>query len=217
MNFQIRLRVDESFSRIGYIKDWLDATPKGFAFEHNKPGNHHYHIYLFGLERNPDAMRRHIAKHVPDKERYAVGVTCGGKKKIKITPEGAYQYGSTKNGDNPIWVKGFTLEELESYHKNSVDFYKPMEVTVITKEDHYVVRPDRVWERLRDRMDEYADMTVARIKSKIAADYLNNGKAIPRTADLHRYAMSLYYLNKYRKDQAGDVQIPDTALENEYS
>lgn len=217
MNFQIRLRVDENFSRIGYIKDWLDAAPKGFAFEHNKPGNHHYHVYLFGLERNPDAMRRHLAKHIPDKERYAVGVTCGGKKKIKITPEGAYQYGSTKNGDNPIWYKGWTLEELAEYHEKAKEFYKPMEVTLITKEDHYVVRPDRVWERLREHVNDYGDMTVARIKSKIAVDYLNNGKAIPRSADLHRYATSLYYLNKYRREQVGDVQIPDTALEGEYS
>lgn len=217
MNFQIRLRVDENFSRIGYIKDWLDAAPKGFAFEHNKPGNHHYHVYLFGLERNPDAMRRHLAKHISDKERYAVGVTCGGKKKIKITPEGAYQYGSTKNGDNPIWYKGWTLEELAEYHEKAKEFYKPMEVTLITKEDHYVVRPDRVWERLREHVNDYGDMTVARIKSKIAVDYLNNGKAIPRSADLHRYATSLYYLNKYRREQVGDVQIPDTALEGEYS
>lgn len=217
MNFQVRIRTDEDFARISYIKDWLDATAKGFAFEHHKPGNHHYHIYLFGLERNPDWMRRHLAKFLPDKECYAVGVTCGGNKKVKITPDGAYQYGSTKNGDSPIWYKGFTLEELAEYHEKAKEFYKPMEVTLITKEDHYVVRPDRVWERLREHVNDYGDMTVARIKSKIAVDYLNNGKAIPRSADLHRYATSLYYLNKYRKEQVGDIQIPDFALENEYS
>lgn len=217
MNFQIRIRVDESFSRIGYIQDWIESTPKGFAFEHNIPGNRHYHIYLFGLERNQDAMRKHLGKFIPDKQRYAVGVTCGGKKKIKITPEGAWQYGSTKNHHTPIWTKGFTPTELEDFSAASQEFYKPMEVTLVTKEDHYIVRPDRVWERLREHVNDYGDMTVARIKSKIAVDYLNNGKAIPRSADLHRYATSLYYLNKYRYNQVGDVLIPDTALENEYS
>lgn len=217
MNFQIRIRIDEGFSRISFIQDWLNDAEKGFAFEHNKPGNRHYHVYLFGLQRNPDAMRKHIGKFIPDKERYMVGTTCGGKKKIKITPEGAYQYGSTKNGIMPIWTKGFTLEEIEQYHNNAAEYYKPMEVTLVTKEDHYVIRPDRVWERLHSNVADYADMTVARIKSKIAVDYLNNGKAIPRSADLHRYATSLYYLNKYRKEQPGDVKIPDTALETEYS
>lgn len=217
MNIQIRLRVDEDFSRIGYIQNWLNETPRGFAFEHNKPGNHHYHIYLFGLERNPDAMRKRLAKHIPDKERYAIGETCGGKKKLKITPEGAYQYGSTKNFNSPIWFKGFSLTELEEYHKSAEEFYKPVEATLIVKEEHYVVRPDRVWERLHAKADDYSDMTIARIKSKLSVEYLNSGRAIPRPSDLHRYAMSLFYLNKYKKEQVGDVEIPDTALEEYYN
>lgn len=215
MNVQVRIRVDEDFARISYIKDWLNETPRGLAFEHNKPGNHHYHVYLFGLERNCDAMRRHLGKHLP-KECYAVGITAG-KKKVKITPEYAYQYGTTKSLNNPIWTKGFPLEELETYHKNAEKYYKvPLLVTEKDGELPVVLyKIDRVWEKLRNAADEYQDMTIARIKSKISADYLNNGKAIPRSADLHRYAMSLFYLNKYKNEGTYD-QIPDTALEEYY-
>lgn len=215
MNIQVRIRTDESFSRISYIKDWLNETPRGLAFEHNKPGNHHYHLYLFGLERNCDAMRRHLGKHLP-KECYAVGITAG-KKKVKITPEYAYQYGTTKSLNNPIWTKGFPLEELETYHKNAEKFYKVPIVVSDTdaKLPEVIYKVDRVWEKLRDHKDEYKDMSIARIKSKISADYLNNGKAIPRSADLHRYAISLYYLNLYvGEDRHGFVT--DTALEEYY-
>lgn len=217
MSIQIRLRVDEkNISRIGYIQDWLIECQRGFAFEHDLPGNHHYHVYLFGLQRNVDAMRKHLGKFIPDKERYAVGVTCGGKKKLKITPEGAYQYGSTKNGNTPVWTKGFSPTELEQFAKDAAEFYKPVDAVKVTREDHYVVRPDRVWERLRTNADMYGNMTISRIKAVISADYLNNGKALPRQADLHRYAVSLYYLNKYKKEQAGDMEIPADALESMY-
>lgn len=216
MNKQIRLRVDESFTDISYIQDWLNASPRGFAFEHNKPGNHHYHIYLFGLERNTDAMRKHLGKHIPDKERYSVGETCGGKKRLKITEIGAYQYGTTKDHITPVWSKGVSLQEFEEYRKNAEEHYKPVPVTVVTKEEHYVVKADRVWERLHAKADDYSGLTIKAIKSKLAAEWLNNGRAVPRTADLHRYAMSLYYLNKFKKDQVGDTMIPDTALMEEY-
>lgn len=215
MNFQIRLRVDASFSDVIYIKDWLDAAPRGFAFEHNKPDNHHYHVYLFGLERNADAMRRHLGRYL-DKQCYSVATTCGGKKRIKITPIGAYQYGTESILRLPIWSKGFPLEELQSYHENATAHYKPIPVTVVTREERYVIKADRVWERLHSKADAYGGLTVKAIKSKLAAEWLNNGRAVPRTADLHRYAISLYYLNKFKKDQVGDTEIPDTALMEEY-
>jgi len=217
MNYQIRIRVDESFSRIDYIQDWLNEAQHGFAFEHNIPGNRHYHIYLFGFTRNADAMRRHLGKHIPEKERYAVGSTCGGKKKIKITPEGAYQYGTTKNRNTPIWTKGFTPTELEEYEKVAEKYYRPLPI-VVGPEDHLperevIFKVDRVWERLRDSRDKYKDLTLPKIKSKIAVDYLNSGKAVPRPSDLHRYAISIYYLNKY--DDKGYLE--DDALECEYN
>lgn len=214
---QIRIRVDEDFSRIDYIAAWLAEAPRGFAFEHSLPNNHHYHIYLFDLQRNPDAMRKHLGKFIDDKECYAVKTTCGGKKKLKITPEGAYQYGSTKSLNTPIWFKGFTLTELEDYHKSAEKYYN-VPIVASAEDAHLpevIYKVDRVWEKLRDHADDYRDMTIARIKSKISVDYLNNGKAIPRSADLHRYAMSLFYLNKYKNEETFD-QIPDTALEEYY-
>jgi len=212
MNYQLRIRTDEGFADIVYIQDWLGSTTKGFAFEHNKPGNHHYHVYLFGLDRNADAMRKLLGRYLPGKECYIVGTTCGGKKKLKITPEGAYQYGTTKHALSPIWVKGYTPEEVTKFHEAAIVHYKPMDVVNIIREEHYVVRPDRVWERLIAKQEDYKGITIKAIKSKLCAEWLNKGKAIPRPSDLHRYAVSLYYLNKYE----GAQMIPDTALMEEF-
>lgn len=212
MNCQIRIRTDAPFFDILCIQDWLSECQSGFAFHHNKPGNNHYHVYLFHLERNVDAMRRHLGKYYP-KECYSVSVTCGGRKRLQITYEGAYQYGTTKSLIDPLWVKGIPLDTLQEYHKIAKDFYTPTAVTVVTKEEHFVVRPDRVWERLRQNADAYSNLTLKEIKSKMAAEWLNNGKAIPRSADLHRYSLSLFMLNKYKKDQIGDILVPDGAFE----
>ena len=92
----------------------------------------------------------------------------------------------------------------------------PIQVTQVIKEEHYVVRPDRVWERLIDQIDKYQGKSIKQIKSTIAAQWINDGKAIPRPSDLHRYAVSIYYRNKYfNKDW--DHTVPDWALEGEYS
>lgn len=214
MDCQLRIRVDESFSRIEYIKDWLDVAPRGFAFEHNKPGNRHYHLYLFGIERDVDAMRKRLAKHLP-KEHYAVGKTCGGKLKLKISFAGAWQYGTTKDAHTPIWHKGFTVEEMESYAKTASNYYRPHPI-VARPEDanlpEVIIRADRVWERLFAHKEEYGNLTIKAIKSKLAVDWLNQGRAVPRSADLHRYSISLYYLNKFRDHP----YIPDNALMEEY-
>lgn len=123
-NFQVRIRTDVAWEQLDYISDWLKETARGFCFEHRKPDNHHYHVYLFGLERNGDAMRRHLGKHLPNKECYAVSTMCGKKKKRPVEPQGAYTYGTTKALINPQWFKGFTNDMMENFHQVAVDFHK---------------------------------------------------------------------------------------------
>lgn len=123
-NYQIRIRTDVEWEQLDYIAEWLQIAKAGFAFEHKKPDNHHYHIYLFGLERNDDAMRRHLGKHLPSKECYAVSRQCGKKKKRPIEPQGAYTYGTTQALISQIWFKGFSNDEMEKFHQVAKDFYK---------------------------------------------------------------------------------------------
>jgi len=120
---------------------------------------------------------------------------------LKITPEGAYQYGSTKDANTPIWFKGFTPTELEDFHKNAVEHYKPIEATLITRHEHYVVKPDHVWERFYAKMlenPETVTYTQGDFRKWIMADYLTRAKPVPRAADLNRYAFSLYLLRNKR-------------------
>lgn len=124
MNLQIRMRTDDIFADMAYISAWLNETPRGFAFEHDISGNHHYHLYVFGLARNPDAMRRHLGQHLPTKECYAVSKTCGKKRKRLVEPEGAYIYGTTKRLLDPIWVKGFSDDEIMKLALKAQLFYK---------------------------------------------------------------------------------------------
>lgn len=123
-NYQIRIRTDVEWEQLDYIAEWLQIAKAGFAFEHKKPNNHHYHIYLFGLERNDDAMRRYLGKHLPSKECYAVSMNCGKKKKRPIEPQGAYTYGTTMALIDHNWSKGFSNEELEKFQQFAKDFYK---------------------------------------------------------------------------------------------
>lgn len=123
MNLQIRIRTDVEFKDLAYISDWLSEAKSGYAFEHNVPDNHHYHIYVFGLERNPDAMRRYLGKHLPTKECYAVSTKCGKKKKRPVEPQGAYTYGATKYLLSPIWRKGFSEDQFIQFYELAKDFY----------------------------------------------------------------------------------------------
>jgi len=207
MNIQLRIRTDGDFAEILFIKDWVNGAFKCLAFEHDKPGNHHYHIYLFGLERNPDAMRKLLGRYL-NKECYSVSTTCGGRKLMKITQQGAWQYGTEKELKEPVFIKGFTDEEIKEMKSLAEVYYKPVEAVLVTREDHYVVRPDKVWQRLHEKVDDYKDKSVKQIKSMMCAEWLRAGKAIPRTADLHRYAMSLYMLNKFNHE------VPDSAFED---
>lgn len=213
MEFQIRLRTDELFSDILPIRDWLNKAREGFAFEHHKPGNHHYHIYLFGISITADALRKTLGRYY-EKSCYSVSTTAG-KAKDKIIPVLAWQYGTEDKLLDPVWIKSFTEENIQCFKKNAEEFYasqkQPISAVLITREDHYVVRPDRVWERLKLNQMKYKDKTVREIKAMIAAEWINAGKAMPRPSDLYRYATSLYYLNKY------DGEVPEGAMLEEFS
>lgn len=227
MDFQLRLRTDDVFNNIEYIKHWLEACERGYAFEHDKPGNHHYHVYLFGLDRKPDPMRKYLAKYLPTKECYSVGTTAG-KKKEPINTMIAYQYGTEATLKEPVWVKGFDEHQMEVMKLSAAAFYKQKEdrenrrkevVTEILVINQEKAKPDRVWEHLMTEMIEnpnkYDGKAVHQIKSMISVSYLNKLKAIPRPSDLHRYAVSLYYINKHGL-HVKEGEMPEDELDNEY-
>lgn len=212
MDYQIRLRTDELFSTIMVIQDWLGQAAAGFAFQHNKPGNNHYHIYFFGIDKQADSIRKTLGKYYK-KTEYSVKTTAG-KSKDKIVPMLAWQYGTEDKLLEPVWVKGFDEESTLAFKLNAQEYYaslKPMTAIQITQHDHYIVRPDRVWEKLKDNQMKYKDKDIRQIKSMIAAEWINAGKAMPRPSDLHRYATSLYYLNKY------DGEVPEEAMLGEFN
>lgn len=224
MDVQLRIRTDDQFDDIIYIKDWCSAATEGFAFNHSLPGNNHYHVYLFGLDRHPDAMRRTLGKYLP-KQNYAVSKTAGKDKK-PIDARIAWQYGTTDKLIEPVWVK---TDKQEQYRLSSEAFYKQQqerqerkskvitEMLVVTEEK---LKVDRVWERLMNELieqpDRYDNKTVAQIKSMISVSYLRNLKAMPRPSDLHRYATSLYYIVKHDLHVNDKAEIPDEALVEEY-
>lgn len=123
MNVQIRIRTDAQLTEMGYVADWLSECPQGFAFEHSLPDNHHYHIYLFGVKHHPDWMRRHLGKHLPSKEHYAVSTTCGKKKK-PVDTTGAYIYGTTSKLLSPVWFRGFSDDEMSQFAENAHKFWR---------------------------------------------------------------------------------------------
>jgi len=209
-NFQIRI-TEESYDRIKEVLGWY-LTDQRLVFRHApNADNIHHHLYLFGLMRTAESVRKLLRKHY-DKSKFAVSVTAG-KSKQKITAMLAYQYAS-KPKSNPVLVDhaGFTDEQLKEFEDNAKEFYTPMTAVLVTKEEHYIVRPDRVWERLKLNYEKYEGKTVPEIKSMLAVDWLTNGKAILRGADAHRYALSLYYLCKYKNYAV----IPDNALITEF-
>lgn len=226
MNFQIRIRTVDAFDSMEYIKHWLEAARAGFAFEHDLPDNHHYHIYLFGLDRKPDPMRKYLGKYLPTKECYSVGVTAG-KKKEPVIDWLAYQYGTTDKLLEPVWLKD-PDSKIENWKLQAESFYKQQserrerrnkvvtEVLVINEEK---VKPDRVWEGLIQNLIENPDIydgkQIHQIKSMISVDYLKRLKAVPRPSDLHRYAISLYYIVKHDL-HVKDGDIPLDAMEDEY-
>lgn len=215
-NLQCRI-TDASFDNIKKALGWF-LIDKHLVFRHqpkNNPDNIHHHVYLFGIQRTPESVRKQLSKTY-EKTRFAVSVHAG-KTKVKITPEMAYQYAiNPKSQPELVSAQGFTNEELEKFKKDGEEFYKPMEVVQVVKEEHYIVRPDRVWERLKMRQAEgiYDGLSVHQIKSKLAAEWLNAGKAMMRNADAHRYAVSIFMLNKYKNHPDG---VPDNAFREHYN
>jgi len=206
-DFQIRIRDDDTNRVIENLEFYF--TDRYMIFRHEpNPDNIHHHIYIFGLYRNADAIRERLRKLGYAKERYAVSVTAG-KKKEKIDAGKAYQYAlNPLSKPEVICIKGFSDEELEKFKEQTEKYYNPP--IIATPADgvlpEVIIKQDRVWMGLRDDIDKYRGLTVKAIKSKICAKWLNEGKAIPRPSDLHRYAVSLYYLNKH------EGLIPDNAL-----
>jgi len=223
MNFQIRIRTDEQFTDILYIKDWLDAATEGFAFQHALIDNNHYHVYLFGLQRNPDAMRRTLGKYLP-KQNYSISKTAGKDKK-ELDQSLAYQYGTTQKLIEPCWTKTTKLDIYQqraeaNYAANAArEARKKQAITEILVLKEEKLKQDRTWQNMITELIEnptmYDGMTVPSIKSKIAVGYLRQLKAVPRPSDLHRYAVSLYYIVKHGLHQHDNV-IEDDALINEY-
>lgn len=217
INLQCRI-TDPDYENIKQVLGW-NLVPKHLVFKHtpkHNPDNVHHHVYLFDICRTAETIRKILHKKY-DKSLFAVSVTAG-KTKQKITAQLAYQYASNpKSQPQLVSAQGFSNEELEEFKKNAEEYYKPMEVVnVVIKEEHYVVRPDRVWERLRMNQQGglYDGLSVHQIKSKLAAEWLNAGKAMMRNADAHRYAVSIYILNKYKHSPEG---VPDNAFREHYN
>lgn len=217
ISLQLRI-TDASWDNIKKNLGW-NLTDKHLAFKHTpkaNPDNVHHHVYLFDIYRTAETLRNILRKSY-DKSKFAVSVTAG-KSKQKITPMLAYQYAMNPKSQPEIVSTGsFEAPILQEMKENADSYYgPPMPVTqVVVKEEHYIVRPDRVWERLKQRQSEghYDDLTIQAIKSKLAAEWLNAGKAVMRNADAHRYAVSIFMLNKYK--QRGEV--PDTAFMEQYN
>lgn len=238
MNFQIRIRSDDVFEKLDYVKQWIDEAREGFAFEHNKPGNHHFHIYLFGLDRQADPMRKYLFKHLKDKVLYSVKTSAGkpGAKSVPITKNKAWVYASAPDS-NPtlVWHKLGQDEFARSlYEAEAAEYYEkklhPEKFAVpntVYIEKHIEVKPDKTWEKLVEGMlhdwNKYEGKSVPLIKSMIAVSYLRDLRAVPRPSDLHRYAISLFYITKFNlmnRDKTGqriNREIPDDALVPEYN
>jgi len=205
-NIQIRLTEPDTEKVKNVLCYYL--TENNMIWKHTpvrNPDNVHHHIYLFGVYRTAETIRKHLSKKGYDKSQYMVGITAG-RSKVKITPATAYQYAANpKSQPQLVHSLGFNAEELAQFKADADNYYKPIQAIEVIKEEHYVVRPDRVWERLHAKYDDYKNLSVLDIKKKLAAEWLNNGKAIMRKADAHRYAVSLYYLNRYHADIPADA------------
>lgn len=227
MNFQIRIRDGDYHRVMGVLDSYIDEAEKVLVFAHNPPkevfgtivyNNQHHHIYFFNLNKTDAGIRKYLGSYY-SKESFAVKKTAGGKKALELTPAGAYQYATTEKLIDPEYTKGFEDHQLEEFRLRAEFYYrKPGEPTpkqhgdtIVVVREETVVKQDKVWIRLLDNKEKYRSKTVAQIKSSIAADWLNQGKALPRQCDLHRYALSLYYILKY------EGEVPEDALETVYS
>lgn len=223
MNFQIRITNDT----YDIARDYLDGAEKFMVFHHtpqDNPDNKHYHIYLFNSPiQDAGSIRKRFERAKLPKSKYAVGTTAG-KRKEKITEYLAYQYGlAPKSNPKLVEHKGFTDEQFAQWELKKDMFYDMInsskrksitqqfadgEITVIRE---IAIRPDKVWERLVADEEKYSNKSLRQIKSMICAEWINNGKPVPRGADLHRYAVSLHIRSIYKNNE-----VPDNAFENEF-
>lgn len=221
INFQVRLRTDDYNLCNEILEDYIKDAEQVLFFRHSPSNeNIHFHIYFFKLQRTDQAIRDRCAKFLP-KENYSVKKTCGGKKNLPITVDGAYIYATSPKSNSELkFFKGIFADQLELLELKSKEFHhieEKSETSVkVEIHDHYYPKQDKTWEMLKEQSDKYFDKNIKQIKSMICAQWLNNGKAIPRPSDLHRYSVSLYYLNKF-KDEKGVVDVPEYALEGEFS
>lgn len=231
VNLQIRLRTTSAFETLVFIQSYLLSCVQGFAFLHNKPDNQHYHIYLFGIDTKPDSVRKTVGRYMPDKTTYSVATTAGGSKRLPLDPRIAYQYAKAPDS-NPtlVWSRGFDEATLERFELSANAFYEQCEKNLKQKNqvlseilviNNEKIKQDRTWERLCNDMIEnpnkYKGRTLPQIKSMIAVEYLRQLKAVPRPSDLHRYAVSIYYISLHGLHTSEDKKISDEALVMEYA
>jgi len=215
MNFQVRITEGDIERVKELLKEYILCSNQVLIFHHQKENNDHHHAYFFDLNRTDQGIRKYLG-HYLTKEKFSVKKTCGGEKRLPITLEVAYQYGTEKYLDPPVFVKDIEDNKIEVLKLRAEAYYLPFKERKLEHGDAIIVtkeiikeRQDKVWEKLLDQREKYKGKNIVQIKSMICAEWLNNGKAMPRQCDLHRYAMSLFYRLKYE-----DHEVPDIALEN---
>lgn len=209
VQIRISLPVDDA---VKLIDDYIVRCDKVLAFEHEADedvSRTHSHFYLFALplRRPDDAVRDHLRKHL-GKTEYMVGLTAG-KAKRELTPEKAYQYGTTSSLLVPRITKGFDTEEIKDFAADAAKFYAPRHERVLIIHETEQ-KPDNVWTYFYEKMlrsdPDIQTWDVPKFKKWIMADYLNRCKPIPRSADLTRYAFSLWMLRKHN-DKKDNTEI----------
>jgi len=218
LDTQVRLTEEDTQRVIQFFAAYIHLATRVLIFKHNKPGNIHHHCYFFNLDRTDAAIRKYIGHHYK-RECFSVSHTCKGKKREPLTERGAYQYGTEKTLDDPVYQKGFAQHDIEVFKLAAEAYYKQFEPkelqngdTIIVTKEIYTARQDKVWEKLKEQQDRYMNKSIIQIKSMISAQYLNEGKALPRQCDLHRYSLSLFYRCKFVEVE----EIPEDALEGIY-
>lgn len=176
------------------------------------PSRRHYHIYIWGVYRQPKAIREFLERMGYPKTDYMVGTTAGKERK-PITEQLAYQYGM-KPSSNPriVQMKGFTDDQLQLWKEMAEKYYAKKTVVERVVIEQTTVKPDLVWQRFYEKMlrtPESITWTKDMFRKWIMADYLSRAKPVPRQADLHRYSYSLYMLRDKRDPDGYTFEIGD--------
>ena len=133
-------------------------------------------------------------------------------------PEGQKQVGLL----NAVWVAlggspqtWLQIEAIEFWKRISDARNAPQKKIEIIEVVIEKEKKDSVWLRYYEKMmlnrEEMKTWSRDKIRRWIVADYLNNCKAPPRTADVNRYSFGLYLLS--RKDK---LDIDDIGLDTQY-